>query len=80
MSITKNSKKQLVKEYIQGKSYPTLVKEYDIAESTLSGWVKNTAKNANFYNHIPPTPLSFLQKKYKNFTRGLQNWTKRTFS
>jgi hypothetical protein len=35
-------KKQLVKEYIQGKSY--------------------------------------LQKKYKNFTRELQNWKKRIFS
>ncbi len=33
-------KKQLVKEYIQGKSYPTLEKEYGVAKSTLSGWVK----------------------------------------
>ncbi len=33
-------KKQLVKEYIQGKSYPTLEKVHGIARSTLSGWVK----------------------------------------
>ena len=33
-------KKQLVKEYIQGKSYPSLEKEYGVAKSTLSGWVK----------------------------------------
>ena len=33
-------KKQLVKEYIQGKSYPTLEKEQGIAKSTLSGQVK----------------------------------------
>lgn len=30
-------KKQLVKEYIQGKSYLTLEKEYGVAKSTLSG-------------------------------------------
>jgi transposase len=29
-----------VKEYIQGKSYPSLEKEYGVAKSTLSGWVK----------------------------------------
>lgn len=73
-------KKQLVKEYIQGKRYSILAKEYAIAKSTLSDGLKNTAKNANFYNHTPPTPLSFLQKKYKNFTREWQNWKKRTFS
>ena len=33
-------KKQLVKEQIQGKSYPILEKEYSAAKSTLSGWVK----------------------------------------
>ena len=29
-------KKQLVKEYIQGKSYASLEKEYGVAKSTLS--------------------------------------------
>ena len=33
-------KKQLVKEYIQGKSYPSLEKEYGVAKPALSGWVK----------------------------------------
>ena len=33
-------KKQLVKERIQGKSYPTLEKEYGAAKQPLSGWVK----------------------------------------
>ena len=37
-------KKQLVKEYIQGKSYLTLEKEYGVAKSTLSGWVKKYSK------------------------------------
>ena len=37
-------KKQLVKEYIQGKSYLTLEKKYGVAKSTLSGWVKKYSK------------------------------------
>lgn len=33
-------KKQLVHAYMQGASYPQLEKEYGVAKSTISGWVK----------------------------------------
>ena len=59
-------KKQLVKEYIQGKSYPALEKEYGVAKSTLSGLVINIAKNASSYKHILQISMSFLQKKSKS--------------
>ena len=41
-------KKQLVKEYIQGKSYASLEKEYGVAKSTLSGWVKKYSEECQF--------------------------------
>ncbi|MCI9138643.1 MAG: transposase [Lachnospiraceae bacterium] len=37
-------KKQLVKENIQGKRYPTLEKEEGVAKSTLFGWVKKDSE------------------------------------
>lgn len=73
-------KKQLVKEYIQGKSYPSLEKEYGVAKSTLSGWVKNIAKNARSHNHILQISLSFPQKKSRIFTKESQNRKRKTFS
>ena len=33
-------KKQMVQEYLKGTSYPKLSKEYQVAKSTLVGWVK----------------------------------------
>ncbi len=51
-------KKQLVKEYIQGKSYPILAKEYGIAKSTLSGWVKKYSGECQLLQpHTASSPI-----------------------
>ena len=52
-------KKQLVKEYIQGKSYPILAKEqYGIAKSTLSGWVKKYSEECQLLQpHTASSPI-----------------------
>lgn len=41
-------KKQLVHAYMQGASYSQLQKEYDIAKSTISGWVKKYSKECKY--------------------------------
>ena len=33
-------KKEVVHDYLKGSSYLRLSKEYDIAKSTIAGWVK----------------------------------------
>lgn len=45
-------KKELVKEYLDGKSLNNLYQTYGVAKSTIAGWIKNTVKNANILNHI----------------------------
>ena len=66
-------------EYIQDKSYSTLEKEYGTAKSNPLWMGKKVQRRiASFSNHTPP--LSLPQRKYKNFTKGLQNWKKRIFS
>ena len=41
-------KKQLVHAYMQGASYSQLQKEYGIAKSTISGWVKKYSKECRY--------------------------------
>ena len=70
-------KKQLVHAYIQGKSYPQLEKEYGVSKSTISGWVKNTAKNANILlNH---NQIILMPKRSMILIKKLLNWKRRTF-
>ena len=73
-------KKQLVKEYIQGKSYPSLEKKYGVAKSTLSGWVKKYSEECQILQPHTTNFPSFLQKKSRIFTKESQNWKRRTFS
>ncbi len=41
-------KKQLVHAYMQGTSYPQLEKEYGVAKSTISGWVKKYSEECRY--------------------------------
>ena len=41
-------KKQLVHAYMQGASYSQLQKEYGIAKSTISGWVKKYSEESRY--------------------------------
>ena len=71
-------KKQLVHAYMQGTSYSQLEKEYRVAKSTISGWVKNTAKNANtLLNH---NQIIRMQRRFVILIKKLPNWKRRTFS
>ena len=63
-------KKQLVKEYIQGTSYPALEKEYGVARSTLSGWVKKYSEECQilqphtaYFPVFSPKEIQELHKK-----------------
>lgn len=71
-------KKQLVHAYMQGTSYSQLEKEYGVAKSTISGWVKNTAKNADILlNH---NQIILMQRISMILIKKLPNWRRRTFS
>ena len=61
-------KKQLVKEYIQGKSYSILPKEYGIAKSTLSGWIKKYSEECQLFQPHRQLPYLF----FKRYTRTSQ--------
>lgn len=41
-------KKQLVHAYMQGTSYSQLEKEYGVAKSTISGWVKKYSEECKY--------------------------------
>lgn len=41
-------KKQLVHAYMQGTSYPQPEKEYGVAKSTISGWVKKYSEECRY--------------------------------
>ena len=41
-------KKQLVHAYMQGTSYSQLEKEYGVAKSTISGWVKKYSEECRY--------------------------------
>ncbi len=62
-------KKQLVKEYIQGKSYLTLEKEYGVAKSTLFGWVKKDSEERQISQphttNFPVIPQKEIQDLHK---------------
>ncbi|EEX21507.1 transposase, partial [Blautia hansenii DSM 20583] len=60
-------KKQMVQEYLKGTSYPKLSKEYQVAKSTLVGWVKKSAKNASLQSHKPLPLFRKMQRKYTSF-------------
>ena len=55
-------KKQVVDEYLKGVNYAKLEREYEVAKSTVAGWVKSIAENANIINHKAKTALN-VQKK-----------------
>ena len=62
-------KKQLVKEYIQGKSYPSLEKEYGVAKTALSGWVKKYSGECQISQphttNFPVIPQKEIQDLHK---------------
>lgn len=63
---------------MQGTSYLQLEKEYSVAKSTISGWVKNTAKNADILlNH---NPIILMQRRFLILIKKLPNWKRKTFS
>lgn len=41
-------KKQVVHAYMQGASYPKLEKEYGVAKSTISGWVRKYSEECEY--------------------------------
>lgn len=64
-------KKHLVKEYIQGKSYPTLEKEYGVAESTISGWVRKYSEECQLTQpHTTNSPV-FSPKKIQELHKRI---------
>lgn len=73
-------KKQMVQEYLKGTSYPKLSKEYQVAKSTLVGWVKNTVKNASLQSHKLLPLFQNLQRRYTSFRNVSINWKKKIFS
>ena len=52
-------KKQMVQEYLKGTSYPKLSKEYQVAKSTLVGWVKKYSEECQ--STKPQTSPSFSE-------------------
>lgn len=64
-------KKQLVKEYIQGKSYSTLEKEYGIAKSTLSGWVKKYSEECQLLQPHATTTSVFSPKEIQELHKRI---------
>ncbi|EEX22421.1 hypothetical protein BLAHAN_04646 [Blautia hansenii DSM 20583] len=60
-------KKQMVQEYLKGTSYPKLSKEYQVAKSTLVGWVKKIQRRMPVYK---ATNLSLFFRKCKGNTRA----------
>ena len=75
-------KKQLVKQYIQGKSYPSLEKDYGVASSTLSGWVKKYSEECQLSQphttNFPVFSPKEIQQLHKRITElekeNLSNW------
>ncbi len=41
-------KKQLVNEYISGRSYPQLEKKYGVVKSTMAGWVRKYSEECKY--------------------------------
>lgn len=52
-------KKQMVQEYLKGTSYPKFSKEYQVAKSTLVGWVKKYSEECQ--STKPQTSPSFSE-------------------
>ena len=52
-------KKQMVQEYLKGTSYAKLSKEYQVAKSTLVGWVKKYSEECQ--STKPQTSPSFSE-------------------
>lgn len=50
-------KKQIVQEYLKGASYPKLSIEYNVAKSTIMGWVKKYSEECQ--TTMPQTTPSF---------------------
>ncbi len=68
---TEEFKKQLVKEYIQGKSYSILAKEYGIAKSTLPGWIKKYSEECQLLQpHTASSPI-FSSKEIQELHKGI---------
>ena len=64
-------KKHLVEEYIQGKSYPTLEKEYGVAKSTLSGWVKKYSEECLISQPHTTNSTVFYPKEIQQFHKRI---------
>ncbi len=53
------SKKQVVQEYLKGRTYLELSREYHISKSTLAGWVKKHSEECQFTK--PQTDVYFSE-------------------
>ena len=62
-------KKQMVQEYLKGTSYPKLSKEYQVAKSTLVGWVKKYSEECQ--STKPQTSPSFSENAKQNGAGGM---------
>jgi len=56
-------KKQLVYAYMRGTSYPQLEKEYGVARSTISGWVKKYSEECSHTANSQPKEIHDLNKR-----------------
>ncbi len=74
-------KKQLVHAYMQGTSYPQLEREYGVAKSTISGWVKKYREECRYTSKSQSDNLIIhTQRRSIILIRKLPNWRRRTFS
>lgn len=67
-------KKQLVHAYMQGTSYSQLEKEYRVAKSTISEWVKKYSEECKY------TSKSQSKRRFIILIKKSPNWKRRTFS
>ena len=77
-------KKEVVREYLKGKSLGDLFATYGVSKSTMSGWIKNTAKNVITQNHkikkmqyyraLNKKLMELQKENYQNKAAALRNF------
>ncbi len=72
-------KKEVVREYLKGKSLGDLFATYGVSKSTMSGWIKNTAKNVITQNH-KIKKMQYHQRNIERLTRSLWNFKRKMTS
>ena len=68
-------KKEVVKEYINGKSLNDLYKDYGVAKSTIAGWVKKYSEECQYIKpqnkekNVSSEEIQALNKKIKELEK-----------